>query len=351
MISKLNKIGIGQEYPVFFIAEAGVNHNGSLDIGLKLVEIAAKAGASAVKFQSFVAENIVTKESPKSSYHIETTGTSEKQTWYDLLKTQEMSRSMHKSLIKHCNLHNILFMSTPYDEESVDLLRELDVPIIKVASTDTSNIPFLRYIAATGIPTILSSAMATLQEVSDAISIFQEAGTEHGILQCTGNYPAKLSNSNLKVIHQYRDLFNCPVGYSDHTMEMINPIAATAIGADIYEKHFTVDRGLQGPDHRMSLLPSELAETITNIRLTELALGDGEKKVVDEEIENRDKLRKSVVSVKSIFKGQTITPDMLAIKRPAFGIPPKDYQKILYRTALRDIEADELITYEMISIS
>lgn len=351
MTSKLYNLGIGSGKSVFFIAEAGVNHNGSLDLGKKLIEVAANAGANAVKFQSFRAENIVTKAAPKSSYHVETTGDSEKQSWYDLLKTQEMSRSMHEHLISHCKLHNILFMSTPYDEESVSLLNDLNVPIIKVASTDTSNLPFLRYIAATGIPTILSSAMATIEEVTDAIKVFQEAGTEHAILQCTGNYPSKLSNSNLKVIHQYRDLFKCPVGYSDHTMELINPIAATALGANIYEKHFTLDRNLPGPDHRMSLLPSELSETIAHIRLTELALGDGVKKIVDEETENRQKLRKSVVSLKKIRKGQTITIDMVAIKRPAYGIAPKNLDKVLNKTALQNIEADECITYEMISAS
>ncbi len=349
MTHLFNQLGIGPNHPVFFIAEAGVNHNGSLDLGFRLVEAAANAGASAVKFQSFKAENIVTRTAPKSSYHVETTGSSEKQTWYELLKTQEMSTSMHENLIEHCKRHNILFMSTPYDTESVDLLRDLGVKIIKVASTDTSNIPFLHYIADTGIPTVLSSAMCTLEDVSDAIKVFKDAGSEHGILQCTGNYPCKLSNSNLRVINQYRDMFACPVGYSDHTMEMINPIAATVLGADIYEKHFTLDRELPGPDHRMSLLPSELAETISNIRKTELSLGDGEKRIVDEEIENRDKLRKSVVSLVPISKGQLITRDMVAIKRPAYGIPPKDIGFLLNKTAKQDIETDQCITYEMIS--
>ena len=300
------KIGyrlIGDSHPVFFIAEAGVNHNGSIELGIKLIEIAKEAGADAVKFQTFKTENIITKTAPKSTYHIETTGSDEGQSWFDLLKTQEMSREMHIELIEHCKKVGIIFLSTPYDEDSADLLERLDVPAFKIASTDTSNIPLLRYIAKKGRPMIMSSAMATMEEVENAVSTVREEGlTAFAMLQCTGSYPAKLRDSNLRVMQTYREQIQCIVGYSDHTPDLINPIAATAMGANIYEKHFTLDRDLPGPDHRMSLNPEELTETVQAIRNTETALGNLKKQVLEAEKENRIKLRKSVVANVDIKK-------------------------------------------------
>lgn len=340
---------IGDGHPVFFIAEAGVNHNGSIELGKKLIDVAIDAGANAVKFQTFKTENIIIPDAPKSTYHVETTGSDSAQTWFELLKTQEMSKNMHMDLIKHCSAKGIIFLSTPYDEESADLLDELKVPAFKIASTDTSNIPLLRYIARKGLPMIISSAMATMEELEDAVFAVRDEGLEEvAVLQCTGNYPAKLSDSNLRVIQTYREKLHCIVGYSDHTPDLINPVAATAMGAKIFEKHFTIDKSLPGPDHRMSLDPEELKQTVKAIRDTELALGSSEKQVLEGEKENRAKLRKSLIANTDINKNQIIHKEMIAIKRPGSGIPPADMETILGKRARNDIPSGTVLSFEMI---
>ncbi len=344
---KIKNRFIGEHHPIFFIAEAGVNHNGSLELGMKLVDIAVEAGADAVKFQTFKAENMTTPTSPKSSYHIETTGGDNKQSWFQLLKTQEISRKMHIDLIQYCKKKGIIFLSTPYDEESADLLYDLDIPLFKIASTDTSNTPFLSYIAKKDRPMIISTAMATMKEVEDAVKTIKKEGLEdYAILQCTGNYPSLLSDSNLRVMQTYKSKFNCIVGYSDHTPEYINPIAATAMGAKIYEKHITIDKSLPGPDHRMSLDPIELSKTIEMIRKTEISLGSEEKKVLKEEEENRIKLRKSVVSNINIPKGSILEKHMLSIKRPGHGIKPSNFDDIIGKKTSRNILKDSVIVQD-----
>jgi N,N'-diacetyllegionaminate synthase len=350
MMFKIQNKSIGDGHPVFFIAEAGVNHNGSIELGKKLIDCAKTACADAVKFQTFKTENIITKTAPKSTYHIETTGDDKDQSWFELLKTQEMSRAMHIELIEHCKKVGIIFLSTPYDEDSADLLESLSVPAFKIASTDTGNIPLLKYIAKKGRPMILSSAMATMTEVEDAVSAVRGEGLQEvAMLQCTGNYPAKLADTNLRVMETYRKQLKCIVGYSDHTPDLINPIAATAMGACIYEKHFTVDRSLPGPDHRMSLNPKELKETIQAIRNTETALGSHVKQVLDGEKENRVKLRKSVVANVDINKGNMIQKEMLALKRPGHGIQPTDFNKVIGKTARSDISEGSVLLYEMLN--
>jgi len=347
---KIQNKMIGDVHPVFFIAEAGVNHNGSLELGKKLIDVAVNAGADAVKFQTFKTENIITPKAPKSQYHIETTGVDKEQTWFELLKTQEMPRDMHVELIKYCKFKEIIFLSTPYDEESADLLEELNVPAFKIASTDTSNIPLLRFIAKKGRPMIISTAMASMEEVQYAVETIREIGLENfAILQCTGSYPAKLEDSNLRVMKTYREKFNCLVGYSDHSMEMINPVAATAMGAKIYEKHFTLDKSLPGPDHRMSLNPNELKQTVFSIRDAEKALGSADKEVLKGELENRNKLRKSIVAKTYILKNSIIRKEMIAIKRPGDGIPPKQFESILGKSAKVDIPDGTVISYKMIN--
>ncbi|MBT6226058.1 MAG: N-acetylneuraminate synthase [Candidatus Scalindua sp.] len=339
---------IGDGYPVFFIAEAGVNHNGSLELALQLVSVAAEAGADAVKFQTFNADSLNTRTAPKSSYHVETTGTDEMQSWYELLKTQELSREMHIELKEYCLKKKIIFLSTPYDHESADLLEELGIPAFKTASTDTNNIPLLKYLARKGRPMIISTAMATMQEVEYAVDAVRGEGLDEiVVLQCTGNYPARLEDSNLRVMETYRRQLNCLVGFSDHVSEMINPIAATAFGACVYEKHFTVDKELPGPDHRMSLDSKELKDTIKAIRLTEKALGRSEKIVLDSEKENRVKLRKSLVAAVNIPKGTRITDDMIAVKRPGNGIPPSELENILHRESKMDIHSDSHLKESM----
>lgn len=343
---------VGNSHPQFFIAEAGVNHNGSIDLGRQLVDIAVEAGADAVKFQTFKTENIIIPEAPKSTYHVETTGSDSNQTWFELLKTQEMSRDMHIELIKHCNKNGIIFLSTPYDEESADLLEGLDVPAFKIASTDTSNIPFLSYVACKGRPIIISTAMATMNEVEEAVKAIRRNSLEDiAVLQCTGNYPARLRDSNLGVMQTYREKLNCVVGYSDHTPNLINPVAATAMGAKIYEKHFTIDKSLPGPDHRMSLDPEELKQTVKAIRQTEQALGSSKKVVLEGEKENRIKLRKSIVANMDINQGEIIEDRMIAIKRPGNGIPPDKLKSIIGRRATKNIASGTVMTVDMLDVS
>ncbi len=346
---KIQNKMVGDGHPLFFIAEAGVNHNGSVKFGKKLIDIAVDAKADAVKFQTFKTENIITPKAPKSTYHVETTGSDNDQTWYELLKTQEMSKNMHVELIEHCNNQGIIFLSTPYDEESADLLEDLNVPAYKIASTDTSNIPLLKYIAKKGSPMILSSAMATMEEVELAVStVRSERLNEIVMLQCTGNYPAKLSDTNLRVMQTYKEKMNCIVGYSDHTPDLINPVAATAMGAKVYEKHFTIDCSLPGPDHRMALEGDELKQTIKAIRDTESALGNPLKQVLESEKENRSKLRKSIVSKLNIIKDEIITMDMISFKRPGHGIQPVDLNSVIGKKALTDIPDGTVLLFDMI---
>jgi len=346
---KIQNKMVGDGHPVFFIAEAGVNHNGSIEIGKKLIDKAVDSHADAVKFQTFKTESIITPGAPKSTYHVETTGGDNEQSWFDLLKTQEMSTDMHAELIEYCNKKEIIFLSTPYDEESVDLLVELNVPAFKIASTDTTNIPLLSYIAQKGRPMIISTAMATMDEVTKAVKAIRKYGVEDlAVMQCTGNYPSRLKDSHLRVLQTYREELKCIIGYSDHTKELINPAVATALGAKIYEKHFTIDKTLPGPDHRMSLEPDELKITIKVIRDVEKALGSAKKQVLEVEKENREKLRKSIVANEDIKKGSILHREMIAIKRPGSGIPPYKIESIVGRKIKVDIVAGTLINLGML---
>lgn len=344
------KIGdkiVGEGEPVFIIAEAGVNHNGDIEIAKKLIDVAKDAGADAVKFQTFKAENLNTKTAPKSTYHIETTGV--EQSWYDLLKSQELDRHAHEILLEHCQKAGIVFLSTPYDEESADLLEELDVPAFKVASTDANNIPFLQYLAKKNRPIILSTAMCTLKEVREGVDAIRNEGCNDLILlHCTANYPARLEDTNLRAMRTLKEEFNLLVGYSDHTTDYINPIAATALGALVYEKHFTLDKSLPGPDHRISLNSEEFKQLISDIRRTESALGNSIKKPTKSEEENRMKLRKSIVAKVDIPPNKIITKEMLAIKRPGIGMAPKQINSIIGKKTKIFLKQDTHITPENI---
>ena len=335
---------LGENEPVFFIAEAGVNHNGSTEYAYKLIDIAVSSGADAVKFQTFKAENLNTKEAPKSTYHIDTTGSDKEQSWFELLKTQEISLQMHKDLIDYCSKKNIIFLSTPYDEESADLLDSLNVPAFKMASTDTNNIPLLKHVARKKKPMIISTAMCDFNEVKDAYNaIIEEGLTKIVICQCTGNYPSRLKDSNINVIKTYKDNFDCVIGYSDHTQDYINPILAVGVGASVYEKHFTIDKKMPGPDHRMSLEPNELKKQISLLRKAELSMGNENKFILDDEKENRIKLRKSVVAARDININETISIEMLTIKRPGNGIEPKEIYNIVGKKAIKKIKKDTLL--------
>lgn len=345
-----NKI-ISEKEKIFFIAEAGVNHNGSLDYGKKLIDIAVEAKADAIKFQTFKADKLNTLNAPKSTYHVETTGTDKEQSWFELLQSQEISLEMHKELISYCKKKEIIFLSTPYDEDSADMLDGLGIAAFKIASTDTNNLGFLEHVAKKKKPMILSSAMCNMSEVSEAIETVRSVGLEEIIMcQCTGNYPSKLSDSNLNVIQTYKSEFNCLVGYSDHTLEFINPVLAVGMGISLYEKHFTLDKNLPGPDHRMSLSPEELKKTISLLRAAETACGSKTKLVIEDEKENRLKLRKSIVANKDIKLGTIISKDMLAVKRPGTGIPPKNIKKIIGSKVLKEIKKETVIDFSMLEL-
>ena len=312
----------------FVIAEAGVNHNGDVELAKKLVDIAAESGADAVKFQTFKTENLVTKTSAQ----------------YKMLKKLELDYEEFKELYNYAKKKNIIFLSTPFDFESVNFLNELDIPAFKISSGDLTNIPFLEYVAEKKKPIILSTGMATLGEIEEAINTIKNIGNKDIILlHCISAYPAKLETLNLRAINVLREAFKLPVGFSDHSLGIYTPIAAIALGAVIIEKHFTLDKNLPGPDHRASLSPEELKEMVKAIRLIEEALGDGIKKPIPEEKETKKASRRSIVARTNISKGSIITKEKITFKRPGIGLPPKYYKYIVGKMATRDITADEAI--------
>lgn len=341
-----NKI-IGENHPVFIIAEAGVNHNGDINMAKKLIDAAVEAKADAVKFQSFKAEKLNTKNAPKANYHIETTG--EKGSWFDLLKSQELSKRDHEIIKNYCNEKKIIFLSTPYDEESADLLDKLGVHAFKIASTDLTNLPLLEHIAKKKKPIILSTGLSNYSEIKEAIdTIKNEGNNDIIVLQCTADYPAEIEDANLSVMNYIKKKFDVLVGYSDHTLNDILPIASTIQGSCLYEKHFTLDRSLPGPDHRTSAEPEELKQIIKKIRLSETVMGNIRNKPAKSEIKNINRLRKSVVAAINIKEGEVFTRDKLLIKRPGTGLHPRNLKKLLNKKAKRDIKKDELLNFEMV---
>ena len=338
---------IGDGHPVFIISEAGVNHNGDIEMAKKLIDESIKAGADAVKFQSFKAEKLNTKNAPKAQYHIETTGS--EGSWFDLLKSQELTREMHYQLSDYCEEKGIIFLSTPYDEDSADILEELNVPVYKIASTDLTNIPLLKHIAKKNKPIILSTAMSSYSEIEEAITAIKMHNNDKIIvLQCTGNYPAKIKDANLSVMNEIRKRFNVLVGYSDHTPTNILSIAATALGSCLHEKHFTLNKSLPGPDHRASIEPHELKSLVDSIRLTEECIGDFNKKPTKSELSNINKLRKSVVAATDIPVGTIINSEMITVKRPGTGIHPRHATDFIGKTSKINISEDQLLNFDMI---
>ncbi len=334
----------------FIIAEAGVNHNGSLESAKRLVEIAVEAGADAVKFQTFKAENLVSTKAPKALYQMRTTDASESQ--YTMLKKLELSKSAHAALIDYCTAKGIQFLSTPFDLESLDLLvRSLNLPRIKISSGEITNAPLLLRASQSGKPLILSTGMSTLAEIETALGIlafgytkdrnnpsrqgFQNAyHTEEGqralkekvmLLHCTTEYPAAFEDSHLLAMDTMRSTFGLPVGFSDHTPGTAIAIAAVARGAVVIEKHFTLDKNMPGPDHKASLAPKELQSMVTSIRQVELALGTSHKTPSPSEFKNRDVIRKSLVAAFDIQEGETLAEANLTVKRPGTGVSPVDY--------------------------
>jgi N-acetylneuraminate synthase/N,N'-diacetyllegionaminate synthase len=338
------KIGVGA--PVFVIAEAGVNHNGSVDMACELVEAAARAGADAVKFQTFIAENLVAADAPKAEYQKETTPSDESQ--LEMVKALELSFADFTKIKAHCEATGIVFLSTPFDFESVDFLSSLDIPAFKISSGDLTNHPLLDYVARKNKPVILSTGMSNLGEVEEAAKVVRSTGNERlVILHCVTNYPAEPGDVNLRAMHTMADALQVPVGYSDHTVGSEIALAAVALGACVVEKHFTLDRDLPGPDHRASLEPGELAEMIRGIRRVEAALGDGRKFPRDSELATAAVARRSLVAIADIPVGTVIGRDMVAMKRPGTGLPPAMLNVILGRTAVVDISSGSILAMEM----
>ena len=330
---------------VLIIAEAGVNHNGSIKTAEQLIETAAEAGADLVKFQTFSADRLVTGSASKADYQLETTSTSESQ--HEMIRKLELSREMHEELIAHCKKCGLGFFSTGFDPQSVDLLAELGLDRFKIPSGEITNLPYLRHIGQYGKPVILSTGMARLGEIEAALEVLEASGTPRErvtVLHCNTEYPTPMADVNLKAMRAIRDALGVQVGYSDHTLGIEVPIAAVAMGATVIEKHFTLDRNLPGPDHRASLEPDELKAMVQAIRNIELALsGDGLKRPSPSESKNLEIARKSLVALVSIKAGEPFTEANLGVKRPGSGISPMRWDDFIGRPANRDYQVDELI--------
>jgi N,N'-diacetyllegionaminate synthase len=328
-----------QRTRVQIIAEAGVNHNGSLERALALVDEAARAGADAVKFQTFRAEQVISRHAPKAEYQQRTTGNAESQ--LDMVRALELDAAAHRKLVARCRERNLEFLSTPFDLESVALLKELGVARLKIPSGEITNPLLLRAAAATGLPLIISTGMSTLGEIEAALAVVGPAPIT--LLHCTTEYPAPLVDVNLRAMATMAQAFGLPVGYSDHTEGIAVSVAAVALGAVLIEKHFTLDRNLPGPDHKASLEPRELGELVASIRVVEEALGSPRKAPSPSERKNIAIARKSLVAARPIGAGEPFTRENLTVKRPGNGISPMRYDEYLGRPAARDYEEDELI--------
>jgi N,N'-diacetyllegionaminate synthase len=329
---------------VLVIAEAGVNHNGSLETAKQLVNVASKAGADMVKFQTFSADRLVTISANKAEYQNQTTDASESQ--HAMIQKLELTRETHEELIAYCKKCSIEFFSTGFDIQSIDFLFELGLNQFKIPSGEITNLPYLRHIGKLGKPVILSTGMATLGEIEEALEVLETFGTTRKqitVLHCNTEYPTPMGDVNLKAMLAIRDAFGVAVGYSDHTLGIEVSVAAVALGATVIEKHFTLDRNLPGPDHKASLEPEELKAMVQAIRNIEKALGDGIKRPSASETKNKPIARKSLVAATAIRNGESFTEANLAVKRPGTGISPIRWDEVLGRTAIRDFEADELI--------
>ncbi len=341
---KIGSYSVGDGQPCFIIAEAGVNHNGDIAIAERLIDEAARAGANAVKFQAFITEELITAEAPKANYQVETTGQPGSQ--YGMLKALELTAEQHAHLKAYCEQAGVMYLCTPYDHGSADMLARIGVQAYKIASTDTSNIPFLRYLGAKGIPVILSTGMSTLGEVEEAVAALETGGVNGGIviLQCTSEYPAPVDEVNLRSIATLRQAFGYPVGFSDHTQGTAVSAWAVALGACMIEKHFTLDRTMPGPDHRASIEPDELRQLVEAVCSLERALGDGVKRPSPSEQGNKAFMQKSLVVRRDIPQGAVISADDLTCKRPATGLPPRDFDRVVGRKAAKALASGHILT-------
>jgi len=326
------------------IAEAGVNHNGDIELAKQLIDIAADCGADYVKFQTFNADSLVTQDASKAAYQILAADETESQ--YEMLRKLQLTRNAHQKLIAHSASQNIGFFSTGFDIESINMLAELGQEFFKIPSGEITNLPYLRHIGQFNKTIILSTGMSSMVEIDAAINALEKSGTPREkitILHCTTSYPVPITEVNLRAMQTIHNTFNVSVGYSDHTLGIEVPIAAVALGATVIEKHFTTDKNLTGPDHKASLEPEELRSMITGIRNIEKALGDGIKRLMPSEYGNRDVARKSIVASRHISRGEHFCEENLTTKRPGTGISPMRWDEIIKRKSNREYNADELI--------
>ncbi|UCE51523.1 MAG: N-acetylneuraminate synthase [Desulfobacterales bacterium] len=336
---------IGPGYFCFIIAEAGVNHNGDMDLSKALIDVAVKAGADAVKFQTFKSEWVSSGSARKAEYQKQAIDAAESQ--LDMLRKLELSPEAHHELQAYCQKQGILFLSTPFDEESVDLLDEIGVPVFKIGSGEITNWPFLEYIARKGKPIILSTGMSYLSEIDQAVRVIQSAGCDKLILlHCVSSYPADPADVNLNAIKTLANAFKVPVGYSDHTLGIEISLGAVALGASMIEKHFTIDRNLPGPDHKASLEPNEMIALVKGIRALESAFGDGRKAPSPAEQDTRQVARRSLVLKHEVKAGDLIEASMLTALRPCGGIDPCLIEFVVGRRVNRRMQAGQMLTWE-----
>ena len=326
----------------FIIAEAGVNHNGNIDLAKRMIDIASEYSVDAIKFQTFKTKNLVSKNAKKANYQNNTTDQNESQ--FDMIKKLELDIKTHKELIEYCKYKNIMFLSTPFDLESIDLLNDLGLEIFKIPSGEITNLPYLEKIGKLKKKIILSTGMSTLNEIENALNILRENGTKDiTVLHCNTEYPTPMEDVNLNAMNTIKEKLNVEVGYSDHTLGIEVPIAAVSMGAKVIEKHFTLDKNMEGPDHKASLEPNELKQMVECIRNIEKALGDGIKNPSKSEMKNIDIVRKSIVAIKKIKKGEIFTEENIYIKRPGNGISPMKWHEVLGTIATKDYDEDDLI--------
>ncbi len=326
----------------YVIAEAGVNHNGDINLALKLIDAAVGAGVDCIKFQTFKAENLVSSKAQKAEYQKKTTGSSESQ--LDMIKKLELSYNDFSLIHNYCKQKNIDFASTPFDMESIEYLKTIDMPFWKISSGEITNLPYLVEIAKTKQPIIMSTGMCELWEIDEAMQVLKENGSSDIVLlHCNTEYPTPFEDVNLLAMNVLKERYDVKVGYSDHTVGIEIPIAAVALGATIIEKHFTLDKTMEGPDHKASLEPQELKAMVDAIRNVEICRGSGIKQPSKSEIKNMNIARKSIVASARIKKGEVFTEKNITVKRPGNGISPMKWNSVIGRVASKDFFEDELI--------
>ena len=335
---------IGPGHPCFIIAEAGVNHNGDVGLAERLVDAAIETGADAVKFQTFTAERLVTPKAPNADYQAAVTDAAESQV--AMLRKLELSREAHVRLFEYARRRGITFLSTPFDEQSADLLDDLGVPLFKIASGEITNLLLLEHVARKRKPMVVSTGMSTLDEVGEAVRVIHKAGCPAlALLHCTSNYPADPADSNLNAMITMRQAFDLPVGYSDHTPGLEVAVAAVALGASVLEKHLTLSREMPGPDHRASLEPGDFAAMVRAVRSVETALGDGIKRPMESERNTRAIARRSLVAATDLPAGTVLQAHHLAAKRPGLGLPPGELARLVGRRLTKSLQADDMINW------